>query len=215
MFELTFENKLKKKANSNANENILVDAKESFIDQETKINESLKQLGSEQKFDAILNVAGGWAGGNAASGQFLSNSNLMWSQSVCSSLVTASLASKYLKENGVLTLCGAAASLDNNATPSMIGYGMAKAAVHQLTKSLASNQSGLPADTFVATICPVCLDTPMNRKWMPNADSSTWTSLSYIADLFDKWINNAHQRPANGSLVKMVTTNNETVLTFQ
>jgi len=160
-------------------------------------------------------VAGGWAGGNAASDQFLSNSNLMWSQSVCSSLVTASLACKYLRENGVLTLCGAAASLDNQATPSMIGYGLAKAAVHQLTKSLASDQSGLPANTFVAAICPVCLDTPMNRKWMPNADFSTWTSLTYIADLFDKWINDSSQRPANGSLVKMVTSNNETALSFQ
>ena len=148
----------------------MVDVKESFIDQEAKINESLKQLTSENKFDAILNVAGGWAGGNASLDQFLANSNLMWSQSVCSSLITASLASRYLKESGVLTLCGAAASLDNQATPSMIGYGMAKAAVHQLTKSLANEQGGLPANTFVAAICPVCLDTPMNRKWMPKAD---------------------------------------------
>ena len=36
----------------------------------------------------------------------------------------------------------------------MIGYGMAKAAVHNLVKSLAAEKSGLPDKAFVAAICP-------------------------------------------------------------
>ena len=36
----------------------------------------------------------------------------------------------------------------------MIGYGMAKAAVHQLTKSLAGKDGGLPDKSVVATILP-------------------------------------------------------------
>jgi NAD(P)-dependent dehydrogenase (short-subunit alcohol dehydrogenase family) len=52
----------------------------------------------------------------------------------------------------------------------MMGYGMAKAAVHQLVKSLASpDKSGLPDKTFTAALLPVTLDTPNNRKWMPDA----------------------------------------------
>ncbi len=39
----------------------------------------------------------------------------MFKQSVYSSLISASLANKFLKENGLLTLAGAAAALD--ATP--------------------------------------------------------------------------------------------------
>lgn len=39
-------------------------------------------------------------------------------------------------------------------TEGMIGYGMAKAAVHQLTKSLAQANSGLPQDAFVLSILP-------------------------------------------------------------
>lgn len=65
----------------------------------------------------------------------------------------------------------------------MIGYGMAKAAVHQLTKSLATDGSGLPSGSLVASILPVTLDTPMNRKWMPKADTTTWTPLEFIAKL--------------------------------
>jgi NAD(P)-dependent dehydrogenase (short-subunit alcohol dehydrogenase family) len=48
----------------------------------------------------------------------------------------------------------------------MVGYGAAKAAVHQMTKSLAAAgaQSGLPEGVTVLAILPVTLDTPMNRK---------------------------------------------------
>ena len=56
-------------------------------------------------------------------------------------------------------------------TPGMMGYGMAKAAVHQLVKSLASPGSGLPDLACVLGLLPVTLDTPMNRKFMPGADT--------------------------------------------
>ena len=36
----------------------------------------------------------------------------------------------------------------------MIGYGMAKAAVHQLVASLAQDNSGLPSNSLVAAILP-------------------------------------------------------------
>lgn len=64
----------------------------------------------------------------------------------------------------------------------MIGYGMAKAAVHQLTRSLGGENSGLPKESAAVAILPVMLDTPMNRKWMPKADTSTWTPLEYLAE---------------------------------
>jgi NAD(P)-dependent dehydrogenase (short-subunit alcohol dehydrogenase family) len=63
----------------------------------------------------------------------------------------------------------------------MIGYGMAKAAVHQLTQSLAGPGSGLPDNATALAILPVTLDTPMNRKWMSKADFSTWTPLDFVA----------------------------------
>lgn len=117
----------------------------------------------------------------------------------------------------------------------MIGYGMAKAAVHQLTKSLAAKGSGLPKDSLVAAVLPVTLDTPMNRKWMADADTSTWTPLEFVAkykqlllfvlyyyclftklyifcnSLFWKWSQN-EDRPASGSLLQLITKDNKTEL---
>lgn len=156
----------------------------------------------------IFLATGGWAGGNASK-DLAKNADLMWKQSVWSSTISATISSRFLKQGGVLTLTGADAAL--NGTPGMIGYGLAKAAVHQLTKSLAADKSGLPEESLVCSILPITLDTPMNRKWMPKADFSTWTPVEFIADTFVNWTN-GNERPKNGSLVRLVTKDYKTDL---
>ncbi|THD25933.1 Dihydropteridine reductase [Fasciola hepatica] len=132
---------------------------------------------------------------------------LTWKQSVWSSSIASAIATKHLASGGLLVLSGAESAL--NGTPNMLGYGMAKAAVHHLTKSLAMKGSGLPNSCDVTAILPIILDTPMNRKWMPNADRSTWTPLEFVAQLFHKWIDNS-DRPTSGSLIKLVTKDGQT-----
>lgn len=109
----------------------------------------------------------------------------------------------------MLTLTGAQAAL--SPTPGMIGYGLAKAAVHHLTQSLSDGKSGLPSNSCVASILPVTLDTPMNRKWMAKADTSTWTPLEYVAELLVKWAR-GEERPNSGSLVQLITKDGQTSL---
>lgn len=96
----------------------------------------------------------------------------------------------------------------------MIGYGLAKAAVHHLVASLSAEKSGLPKNSSVVAILPVTLDTPMNRKFMANADFSTWTPLEYVAQLFYQWSTNVVARPKSGSLVQLLTENSQTTLKF-
>ena len=62
----------------------------------------------------------------------------------------------------------------------------------------------------VKIIIPI-IDTPMNRKFMPDADHSKWTPLQFISDLLFKWSEGV-ERPTNGSLVQLVTTGGETQL---
>lgn len=104
---------------------------------------------------------------------------MMWRQSVWSSTIAAAIAAHHLKEGGLVSLPGAKAAV--GPTSGMIGYGMAKAAIHHLTKSLAAEESGLPPNSLSVAILPITLDTPMNRKWMPNADFSTWTPPAFVA----------------------------------
>ncbi len=53
----------------------------------------------------------------------------------------------------------------------------------QLVKSLGKPKSGLPPGSTALALLPVTLDTPMNRKFMPDADHSSWTSLQFVAEL--------------------------------
>lgn len=148
-------------------------------EQEVAILSEMNDVLKGEQLDAVICVAGGWAGGNAIK-DLSHNASLMWQQSVWSSSISAVICAAHLREGGVLTLTGADPAL--KGTPGMIGYGMAKAAVHQLTKSLAGKNSGLPENSLVVAILPITLDTPMNRKWMPNADFSTWTPLEFLAE---------------------------------
>ncbi|KAK5669596.1 hypothetical protein QVD99_003987 [Batrachochytrium dendrobatidis] len=78
-------------------------------------------LGSDQKLDAILTVAGGWAGGNLVDKDLLGNTELMITQSIYSSVISAKLAATYLKEGGLLTLTGASAA--THGTPDWLWFG--------------------------------------------------------------------------------------------
>ncbi|XP_072942583.1 dihydropteridine reductase [Epargyreus clarus] len=197
--------------NESADVNITVPKDASWVQQEEHVVNELGTALQGQKVNAVICVAGGWAGGNAAK-DLSKQADLMWRQSVWSSTIAATVASKYLSPGGLLALTGAKAALEG--TPGMIGYGLAKAAVHQLTKSLGAKDSGLPDNSLAVAIMPVTLDTEMNRKWMPKADFGSWTPLTFVAELFDKWMK-GQERPASGSLVALVTKDNVTELIVQ
>ncbi|TPX45351.1 hypothetical protein SeLEV6574_g03917 [Synchytrium endobioticum] len=170
----------------------------------------VEALGHITHFDAMINVAGGWAGGNVASEDIFETTQKMYQQSTWTSLITAHLAAKFLKPGGVLVLTGATAA--SSPTPGMVGYGMAKAAVHHLVKSIGAEGGGLPDKAKAVAILPSTLDTPMNRKFMPNADHSTWIPLQEISDKVVAWARGREQI-TTGSLIRIFAKDNKTTFT--
>ncbi|KAL6029862.1 hypothetical protein STEG23_037670 [Scotinomys teguina] len=138
--------------NEEASASVIVKMTDSFTEQADQVTAEVGKLLGDQKVDAILCVAGGWAGGNAKSKSLFKNCDLMWKQSMWTSTISSHLATKHLKEGGLLTLAGAKAALDG--TPGMIGYGMAKGAVHQLCQSLAGKNSGMPPGAAAIAVLP-------------------------------------------------------------
>ncbi|XP_063777346.1 dihydropteridine reductase [Pseudophryne corroboree] len=195
--------------NASASANVVVKLSDSFTQQSEEVTTAVDQLLSGQKVDAILCVAGGWAGGSAKAKSFYKNCDLMWKQSVWTSAISSHLATKHLKEGGLLTLSGAQAAL--SATPGMSAYGMAKAAVHQLCQSVGGDKGGLPVNSAAVAILPVTLDTPANRASMPEADFTSWTSLDFIAETFFNWTT-GNNRPKSGSLIQVITKKGKTEL---
>eukprot|EP00668_Euglena_longa_P033107 GGOE01042624.1.p2 GENE.GGOE01042624.1~~GGOE01042624.1.p2 ORF type:complete len:151 (+),score=20.07 GGOE01042624.1:43-453(+) len=131
----------------------------------------------------------------------------MFNQSVMSSVVAAQMARKLGNPGCFLLLPGSAVA--QGGTPTMLAYGMAKAAVHHLAASLSHPEAGLPLDSRVVCLLPVTLDTPMNRSAMPDADRSTWTPLGVVAEQVLEWAS-GNNLPPNGSLVTMVTKEGKT-----
>lgn len=196
------------KGNYNADINVILQNKSDEVSQESVINKAMETSLKTEKLNAIICVAGGWKGGNAKK-NLLENTNLMWKKSILPSLLSASLASKSLNNNGILILSGASAALEE--TPTMIGYGLAKNSVHHLCQSLASQKSGMPEKSVTIAILPTILDTEQNRKFLPNADFSSWTSLDFVSNTLLNWCD-GNDIPKSGSLIKFNTNNGVTKL---
>jgi len=196
--------------NKEADANFLISSELSFIEQsglaKIEVKKFMADMGVE-KVNAIVCVAGGWKGGSLKSKALMKNCDLMWNVSVQTSLISSQLAALYMETGGTLILPGAHAAF--TPTPRMIGYGIAKAAIHHLVKSCAAPKSGMPKDSATIGMMPIILDTPYNREMMTNADYSTWTPLPELSKKIIDWCNNI-ERPASGSLIKIETKNSIT-----
>jgi len=162
----------------------------------------------QMKFDVLANVAGGWLGGSVSRNSIFAEVDQMWDVNVRSAIAAGFIGAQTLRENGIMFFTGAAPC--TKGTPGMIGYGMAKASIHHLIKSLAQPQSGIPKSARAVGILPITIDTPLNRKSMPNADFSSWTPISYFAQQMNSWSTamekgDEQQQPVNGGLYRFVT----------
>src|SRR5437762_4924657 len=63
----------------------------------------------------------------------------------------------------------------------MVAYATAKAAVAAMTEALAQETSG--EEIWINAVAPSVLDTPANRKAMPDAEHSSWVAPSAVAEL--------------------------------
>ncbi|RIA93281.1 hypothetical protein C1645_735664 [Glomus cerebriforme] len=192
--------------NEEAVHNIIISNDDSLEVQGKKVIQNSSSILNGEKYDAILCVAGGFAMGNLAKKDFLKTADLMLKKILNSSLIASKLSNVDLKEGGFLMLTGVA---DLQPTPGYIGYGIAKAAVHHLFDSLASEGSGLPKNTKFMAILPATIDTLDNRKGMPNSDFSQWIPLELLARRIFEYTNGTLPIP-HGKKVQVTTKDGET-----
>jgi NAD(P)-dependent dehydrogenase (short-subunit alcohol dehydrogenase family) len=128
--------------------------------------------------DGVACIAGGWAGGTTAEAapddewERMLHANLATVQAIC----RASLP-HLLKQGGSVVTVGSRAAEEGGG--GMAAYAVSKVAVHALTRALALENR----DRGVRFNCvlPGTIDTPANRRAMPGADRSRWTSPDAIA----------------------------------
>lgn len=130
------------------------------------------------RIDALLNIAGGFAFRTLTDGDCA-----VWDLMYAINLKTAVNASRaalphLIETGGAIVNVGAAGAL--KAASGMGAYAAAKSGVHKLTESLADELKG---KVRVNAVLPSIIDTPQNRKDMPDADHAAWVRAEELADV--------------------------------
>jgi NAD(P)-dependent dehydrogenase (short-subunit alcohol dehydrogenase family) len=81
---------------------------------------------------------------------------------------------------GRMILIGARPGLNIHQAHAMVAYGMSKSLVINLAEII--NASGSKSGIDAAVVIPSIIDTPVNRKAMPDADFSQWVKPMHLAD---------------------------------
>jgi NAD(P)-dependent dehydrogenase (short-subunit alcohol dehydrogenase family) len=146
--------------------------------------------------DAVLNIAGGFVW------QTVDDDKPAWDRMFALNLTTALNASRaalpYLKASseGRIVNIGSAAALKAGA--GMGAYAASKSAVHRLTEALAEE---LKATSVTANaVLPSIIDTPQNRKDMPDVDPAKWVAPSDLAAVI-LFLGSPASRAITGALV--------------
>ena len=127
----------------------------------------------------LANIAGGFVWEPVIGGE--ANT---WDRMFRTNLLTAALASRavlphLLKQGGSIVNVGAAGAVD--PATGMAPYAASKAGVMALTRSLADELRG--KGVRVNAVLPAILDTPTNRRDMPDADPAAWVRPADAAEV--------------------------------
>jgi NAD(P)-dependent dehydrogenase (short-subunit alcohol dehydrogenase family) len=147
--------------------------------------------------DGVALVAGGWAGGTTFDeapadewGRML-RTNLDTVAHVC----RASL--PHLRQHGGSVVAVGSRAADTGGG-GMAAYAVSKVAVHALVRVLAVENVG--RGIRFNAVLPGTIDTPANRRAMPGADRSKWTSPDAIARVIF-FLLSPESAPTTGALV--------------
>ncbi|HJP97147.1 MAG TPA: SDR family oxidoreductase [Rhodanobacteraceae bacterium] len=139
------------------------------------IEEAAKTLGG---LDALVNVAGTFRFESLADGS-PETWDLLYRVNVRTAVAASKAALVHLSDGGRIVNIGAASALKAGA--GVGAYTASKAGVLRLTESLAEELKG--RGITVNAVLPSIIDTPPNRRNMPNADFAKWVKPARLADV--------------------------------
>jgi NAD(P)-dependent dehydrogenase (short-subunit alcohol dehydrogenase family) len=149
----------------------------------------------------LANIAGGFVWEPVVGGEVET-----WDRMFRTNLLTAALASRavlphLLVQGGSIVNVGAAGAVDPAA--GMAPYAASKAGVMALTRSLADELRG--KGVRVNAVLPTILDTPTNRRDMPDADPAGWVRPADAAEVIAFLLSSASVA-VNGSGISLAAS---------
>lgn len=145
-------------------------------------------------FHALVNVAGGFSLDGPIDGIATEAWTRMWDLNFKTCLLPCQAALPIFKAQGFGRIINFGAQAGELGKAGAAPYAVSKAAVHNLTRTLAVEGGGVVTANL---IIPSVIDTPANREAMPEADFSRWTAPAAIAAKVAIILDET-ERPPNG-----------------
>jgi NAD(P)-dependent dehydrogenase (short-subunit alcohol dehydrogenase family) len=140
-------------------------------------DDAIRQAG---RVDVLINLVGGFA-----MGRLVETDVSVWKQVLAMNLTSAFLLSKavlpHMLEKKMGRIMHVAARAVVEPFPGAAAYIVAKSGLAALVRALALELAG--SGVSVNGVLPGTIDTPANRKSMPEADPSKWVKPESIAEL--------------------------------
>jgi NAD(P)-dependent dehydrogenase (short-subunit alcohol dehydrogenase family) len=133
-----------------------------------------------QRVDILVNAIGGFAGGKRVHEDTLSTWDKMFRINLQTTLNACRAVVPRMLQQGSGHIVNVAARAALSGVPTLGAYCASKSAVIRLTETLAAELKD--QGITVNCVLPGTIDTPQNRKDMPNADFSKWVAPLAIAD---------------------------------
>ena len=137
-----------------------------------------------KRIDGLLMLVGGFAMGNITD----TNGGLIRKQ--CSlNFETAYFVARPVfqhmmeNKNGRLVFIGSRPALEPAAGKHVLAYALSKSMLFKLAEFLNAEAKG--TNVTASVVAPSVIDTPANRKDMPDADASKWVTPEALADLLE------------------------------
>jgi len=133
------------------------------------------------RLDTLIHVLGGFAGGKSVADTDDSTWNQMRDLNLSSAFYVLRSAIPHLRKSGNGRIVAIGSLTATGAHAGLGAYVAFKAALGLLVQTVAleNKDAGLTANV----ILPGTMDTPANRKAMPNADFSKWLKTESVANL--------------------------------
>lgn len=137
-----------------------------------------------KKIDGALLLAGGFAMGNMAATKNEDIKKQISLNFETAYHVARPLLAHLLQNNyGRLVFIGARPAINAVNGKDLIAYGLSKSLLFKLAEYI--NEEAKGKDVTATVVVPSTIDTPLNRKSMPGADSNNWVKPEALAEIIE------------------------------
>lgn len=144
-----------------------------------------KTITRYKTIDAALLLVGGFAAGDIYSTDRSGLMNMYSLNFETAYLLARPIFTQMVKQSngGRIAFIGARPALRAKDGKGLLAYALSKSLIFKLSEYL--NAEGAAKNVVTSVVVPSTLDTPVNRKAMPQADFSSWVTPESVAEVLE------------------------------